>query len=169
MRPHAIYPRRCRRNSDIRHIGQEFCHPAGNSAAADNPPQRFISFIPLIVFGKNRTVPVLQPKPPVNSKKNERACKAEFCREQSSISTICCHMAQAAFRSTSGQCIASVGVAPDRVCRATRLLCAGELLPRLSTLTAEAAPKGALNGIIPKLCGGISLLHFPWGHPPGGR
>ena len=38
MRPHAIYPRRCRRNSDIRHIGQEFCHPAGNSAAADNPP-----------------------------------------------------------------------------------------------------------------------------------
>ena len=45
------------------------------------------------------------------------------------------------------------------------LLCAGELLPRLSTLTAEAAPKGALNGIIPKLCGGISLLHFPWGHP----
>jgi len=30
-------------------------------------------------------------------------------------------------------------------------LTAGELLPRLSTLTAK--------------CGGISLLHFPWGHP----
>ena len=32
------------------------------------------------------------------------------------------------------------------------LLCAGELLPRLSTLTCTKA-------------GGISLLHFPWGHP----